>query len=161
LEELVEDAVNNEFGDVALDLYAGVGLFSLQLAKRFNRVLAVDADQAAVELARANVVANDLVNVEFHRSAVESWIRELLKTSRIRVDLLLLDPPRGGASETLSGIIELGPSRITYVSCDPTTLARDLRVLLVSGYEISRITALDLFPQTYHVETVVALARTC
>jgi 23S rRNA (uracil1939-C5)-methyltransferase len=160
LEQLVEDALNNQSGDVALDLYAGVGLFSLQLAKRFNRVIAVEADQAAVEFARANVAANGFVNIEFHQSAVESWITELLRTSRIRADLLVLDPPRGGASEVLSGLIELAPSRITYVSCDPTTLARDLRVLLVSGYEISGITALDLFPQTYHIETVAALVRT-
>jgi 23S rRNA (uracil1939-C5)-methyltransferase len=103
LEELVGEAVNNESGDVALDLYAGVGLFSLQLAKRFNRVIGVEADQAAVEFARENVAANGLVNIEFHQSAVESWITQLLSSSRIRADLLLLDPPRGGASDALPG----------------------------------------------------------
>jgi 23S rRNA (uracil1939-C5)-methyltransferase len=159
LEDLVEDAVGGESGDVAIDLYAGVGLFSVQLARSFNRVIGVEADRVAAEFANENVAANRLTNVEFHRSDVNSWLSRSIRTARIRADLLLLDPPRGGASEALSGIIELSPSRISYVSCDPTTLARDLRVFVGSGYEIARITAIDLFPQTYHVETIVALVR--
>jgi 23S rRNA (uracil1939-C5)-methyltransferase len=159
LEILVEEAVGTESGDVAIDLYAGVGLFSLQLARRFNRVVGVEADKTAAEFARDNVTANDLTNIEFHQSAVDSWLRRATSMSNMRADLVLLDPPRSGASEALSGIIELEPTRITYVACDPTTLARDLRMLTGSGYEIAGVTAVDLFPQTYHVETIVKLTR--
>jgi 23S rRNA (uracil1939-C5)-methyltransferase len=76
-----------------------------------------------------------------------------------RPDLLLLDPPRAGAANAMAHIIDINPTYISYVSCDPNTLARDLRILAGSGYKIARITALDLFPQTYHVETVAALYR--
>ncbi|HKA20863.1 MAG TPA: class I SAM-dependent RNA methyltransferase [Blastocatellia bacterium] len=159
LEELIEAAVGIESGNLAIDLYAGVGLFSIQLARRFNRVIGVEADKTSAEFGRENVTANGLTNIEFHQSAVDSWLKRANKTSRTRTDLMVLDPPRGGASEALSGIIESEPSRITYVSCDPTTLARDLRVLNGSGYDIAEVTAVDLFPQTYHIETIVKLAR--
>ena len=159
LEELVDESAGAESGDVAIDLYAGVGLFTIQLARRFNRVIGVEADTVAAEFARENISTNQLTNVEFHNSAVEIWLNNLIETKSPPPDLLLLDPPRNGAAEAIAHIVEANPSRIVYVSCDPTTLARDLRVLLNSGYELSRITAIDLFPQTYHVETVAALAR--
>ena len=159
LEDLIEAAVGVESGDLAIDLYAGVGLFSIQLARRFGRVIGVEADKTSVEFGRENVTANGLTNIEFHQSAVDSWLKRAIETSRMRADLVVLDPPRGGASEALHGIIELEPSRITYVSCDPTTLARDLRVLTGSGYDVAGVTAIDLFPQTYHVETIAKLVR--
>ena len=159
LEDLIEAAVGVESGDLAIDLYAGVGLFSIQLARRFNHVIGVEADKSSAEFGRENVAANGLTNVEFHQSAVDSWLKRAIK-ARMRADLVLLDPPRGGASEALPAVIELEPSRIIYVSCDPTTLARDLRVLTGSGYDIAGVTAVDLFPQTYHVETIASLVRT-
>ncbi len=159
LEELADEAVGTESGDVAIDLYAGVGLFTIQLARRFTRVIGVEADTATAEFASENISANRVTNVEFHNNAAEPWLRRLVQANAPAPDLMLLDPPRSGAAEAISHIVGLKPSRITYVSCDPTTLARDLRTLLDSGYEISRITAIDLFPQTYHVETVAALER--
>ena len=159
LEDLVDEAVGSESGEVAIDLYAGVGLFTIQLARRFNRVIGVEADTATADFARENISANRLTNVEFHNNAAEPWLKRLVEANAPAPDLMLLDPPRSGAAEAISHIVRLKPSRITYVSCDPTTFARDLRTLLDSGYEISRITAIDLFPQTYHVETVAALER--
>jgi 23S rRNA (uracil1939-C5)-methyltransferase len=159
LEELVDEAVSTESGDVAIDLYAGVGLFTIQLARRFNRVIGVEADTATAEFTRQNISANRVTNVEFNNDAAEPWLKRLAATNAPAPDLMLLNPPRIGALGAVSYVAALKPARITYVSCDPTTLARDLRKLLDSGYELSRITALDLFPQTYHVETVAALER--
>ena len=159
LENLIEAAVGAESGELAIDLYAGVGLFSIQLASRFNRVIGVESDKISAEFGFENVNANGLTNIEFHQSAVDAWLKRANKTSLMRADLVVLDPPRGGASEALPGIIELEPSRITYVSCDPTTLARDLRVLIGSRYDVTGVTAIDLFPQTYHIETIIKLTR--
>ncbi len=159
LDELVNEAVGETSGDLAIDLYAGVGLFTIQLARRFSRVIGVEADAAAAEFARENINANHSANVEFHNSKTEVWLKSFVEAKSPRPDLVLLDPPRTGAAEAITHIVGLKPTRITYVACDPTTLARDLRTLLDSGYELSRITAIDLFPQTYHVETVAALAR--
>ncbi len=159
LEHLIEEALGVESGDLAIDLYSGIGLFSIQLARRFDRVIAVEADKDTAEFARENITANGLTNIEFYQNTADLWLKRAIKGTRLRADLLVLDPPRGGASAALPGIIESGPSRITYVSCDPTTLARDLRVLTASAYEIADVTAVDLFPQTYHVETIVKLTR--
>ncbi|HLF83613.1 MAG TPA: class I SAM-dependent RNA methyltransferase, partial [Blastocatellia bacterium] len=159
LDELVNEAVGETSGDLAIDLYAGVGLFTIQLARRFSRVIGVEADTAAAEFARENINANQNANVEFHNSPAALWLKSFVEAKSPRPDLVILDPPRNGAAEAITHIVGLNPARITYVSCDPTTLARDLRTLLDSGHELTRITAIDLFPQTYHVETVAALER--
>ncbi len=159
LDELVDVVVGDASGDLAIDLYAGVGLFTIPLAQRFSQVIGVEADAAAAGFARENITANQNENVEFHNRPAEVWLRSFAETKAPPPDLILLDPPRSGAAESITHIVGLNPARITYVSCDPTTLARDLRTLLDSGYELTRITAIDLFPQTFHVETVAALAR--
>jgi 23S rRNA (uracil1939-C5)-methyltransferase len=158
LDELVDAACDGS-GELAIDLYAGVGLFTIQLARRFSRVIGVEADEAAATFARANIAANQYSNVEFHNGKTEAWLKSHAESKGPAPDLILLDPPRAGAAEAIVGVVALNPSRIVNVSCDPTTLARDLRSLLDSGYELTRITAIDLFPQTYHVETVAALER--
>ena len=160
LDDLIEEAVDNCSSgseDLALDLYAGVGLFTIQMARRFNRVIGVESDTRTAKFALQNIAANELTNVEFHTGSVVDWLKRYLDAEQVRPDLVLLDPPRNGAAESIALIAQLKARRITYVSCDPTTLARDLRLLLDSGYELTRITAIDLFPQTYHVETVAAL----
>lgn len=160
LDALIDEAVDGRASgpeDLALDLYAGVGLFTIQMARRFKRVIGVESDPRTAKFALKNIGANELTNVEFHTSSVESWLRRYLDAEPVRPDLVLLDPPRTGAAESIALVAQLKASLITYVSCDPATLARDLRILLDSGYELSRITAIDLFPQTYHVETVAAL----
>jgi tRNA/tmRNA/rRNA uracil-C5-methylase (TrmA/RlmC/RlmD family) len=157
LEHLVSEAVGEMSGDLAIDLYAGVGLFTIQLAKHFSRVIGVEVDTASAKFAAENIRANRISNVEFHTIAADAWLKNFVDTSPPQPDLLLLDPPRTGAAESIDQIVVLKPKRITYVSCDPATLSRDLRRLLDSGYELTGITAIDLFPQTYHVETVATL----
>lgn len=161
LGQLIDDAVGEESGELAVDLYAGVGLFTIPLARRFKRVIGVESDAEAAQFASENLTANRVFNVELHTSRAERWLQRLI-TDRATVDspdLVLLDPPRSGAAETVAYIAMLNPSRITYVSCEPPTLARDLRSLITSGYELTRVSGIDLFPQTYHVETVAALER--
>lgn len=161
LETLVAEAVAEYSGAVALDLYAGVGLFTIQLARRFGKVIGIESDRQAARFALENVSANNLLNVEFHNDRVKHWLDDFVTRRKASLpDFILLDPPRAGAAEALTRIAELKPQHISYVSCDPTTLARDLRELLDSGFELERVTALDLFPQTYHIETV-ALLRKC
>jgi 23S rRNA (uracil1939-C5)-methyltransferase len=157
LGELVDEAVGSESGDVAIDLYAGVGLFAIQLAQRFTRVIGVELDTDAAKFALANIAANGVGNVEFKTAVVEAWMKSFVETTAPSPDLIVLDPPRTGAAGALSQIVAAKPRRITYISCDPSTLARDLRKLVDSGYELIKVTAIDLFPQTYHVETVASL----
>lgn len=156
--QLVETALGGASGKSALDLYCGVGLFTLPLARKFERVCGVEANDRAIDAARKNIEQARIGNVEVFSDAVGEWLAENAdKTSD--TDFILLDPPRTGAErETIEKILEIRPREISYVSCDPSTLARDLRLLCVEGaYEIQTITVLDLFPQTHHVETVVRL----
>jgi 23S rRNA (uracil1939-C5)-methyltransferase len=162
VEELVAVALSHpacdEPGKVAVDLYAGVGLFSLQLARCFERVIAVEGNRPAVEHGTANARANHITNVQYEAVSVEAWLKYKAQSVQ-RPDLVLLDPPRAGAGQqVVSRLVALAPSAVTYVSCDPSTLARDLRLFADGGYEIDSITALDMFPQTFHVETVAHLS---
>jgi 23S rRNA (uracil1939-C5)-methyltransferase len=159
LDQLVDLAVGDASGDLAIDLYAGVGLFTIQLARRFNRVIGIEADSAAAEFGHENITVNKSGNIDFHHNSAEAWLKSVVEAKAPPPDLILLDPPRTGAAEAMTHILALNPAQVTYVSCDPTTLARDLRKLLDSGYSMSRITAIDLFPQTYHIETVAVLER--
>ena len=162
LADLVRSATGGESGALAVDLYAGVGLFAIPLARAFDRVVAVEGFAAAADLASANAAANGAANVEVLAVPVEDWLdrAELERAGAAGIDLVLLDPPRAGLGEAASRTLaDLGPSRIVYVSCDPTTLARDLRVLVDGGYRLESVEAFDLFPQTYHVETVARLSR--
>jgi 23S rRNA (uracil1939-C5)-methyltransferase len=143
---------------VAVDLYSGVGLFTLPLARRFRFVTAVEANPAATTFARHNVNEAGLTNVEVVNSRVGDWLLE--DAAGLTVDFLLLDPPRSGAEPSaIDGIIQIKPKQISYVSCDPATLARDLKILLAAGYSLDSVTAFDMFPQTHHVETVARLNR--
>lgn len=159
LDALIEEAVGSASGEFAIDLYAGVGLFTIQLARRFKKVIGVEADFKTTKHALANIEANNADNVEFYTSPADSWLKRFKAITSQSPNLLVLDPPRTGAAEAIPSITELSPRSISYVSCDPATLARDLRTLIDSGYKMSRISAIDLFPQTYHVETVVLLSR--
>ena len=154
IERLIELAVDGAEGENALDLFCGVGLFSLPLARKFVKVHGVEANEKAIEFAERNAENARLSNVEFFAENVGEWLTE---NDSQAIQFVLLDPPRTGADrETIDALLKLKPSQISYVSCDPATLARDLR-LLSETYSIESITALDLFPQTHHVETVVKL----
>ena len=155
--QVIGTAVGDSKGGIAFDLYSGVGLFTLPLARRFKTVLAVEEHPAASAMCRRNLDHADLGNAK----AVTRGVKEFLADNRTReVDFVLLDPPRVGTEKgVIKMLTKLRPRQISYVSCDPSILARDLRELLDAGYQIESITALDRFPQTHHVETVARLKR--
>lgn len=155
LPRLVEAALGDAAGAAALDLYCGVGLFTLPLARRFANVIAVEGSGLSAEFARRNAEAVGLANVEVHAMGAAQFLRS---AGAFDVDLVLLDPPRSGPEDgVIASIAAMRPRHISYVSCEPAILARDLRQLLGAGFTIDSITALDMFPQTHHVETVVHL----
>ncbi|MEP6924337.1 MAG: class I SAM-dependent RNA methyltransferase, partial [Pyrinomonadaceae bacterium] len=154
--QFVETAIGDANGNLALDLYCGVGLFALPLAKRFTKVLGIEGNQQSIEFARSNARQARLPNAKFEVAFVGEWLTK--NTDNLKSpDLVLLDPPRTGAERiTIASLLRLKPNQIVYVSCNPATLARDLQLLLESNvYKIEQITAFDFFPQTHHVETIV------
>ena len=145
-------------GKSAIDLYCGVGLFTLPLARRFERVIGVEGSERATEFARRNLEFAKLDNAEVLTSRVSDWMKQHARSFG-PLDFLLLDPPRAGAENAVvAGILALRPKRIAYVSCDPATLARDLKKLIAGGYSLDSIVAFDMFPQTHHIETVAHLS---
>jgi 23S rRNA (uracil1939-C5)-methyltransferase len=153
LDPLVEIAVGEERGAAAFDLFSGVGMFSLPLAARYERVVGVESDAVAMRYARTNARRNRVENAEFVQRGVDDWIRELPRGA----DRVLVDPPRGGLSAATRRIlVDRAPRRITYVSCHAAALARDLREIL-TAYLPRALALIDLFPQTGHMETVVQL----
>lgn len=156
LEPLMAEAIGDATGQAAIDLYCGVGLFTLPLARRFARVTGVEAHPRAVEFARRNVERAKLENVEIANLGVGDWVKH--SRSFEVLDFLLLDPPRVGCENAvIAGILAMRPRRIAYVSCDPATLARDLKKIIADDYSLDSIAAFDMFPQTHHVETVARL----
>lgn len=157
LELLIAAAIGDAKGNTAVDLYCGVGLFTLPLARRFARVVGVEAHPRAAEFARRNLDAAKLENVEVITARVGEWLGQHAEEFS-PVDFLLLDPPRTGCeNRDIAGILALRPAQISYVSCDPATLARDLKKLTAAGYSLASVAAFDMFPQTHHVETIVHL----
>ena len=157
LPQLIEAALGDAQGDAAIELYSGVGLFTLPLARRFARTIAIEDDADATQFARENLANAGLHNAQVVNADVGGLYENADNLDA--VDFLLLDPPRTGAeSRVIFGILKIKPKRISYVSCDPATLARDLKKLIAAGYEIQAIRAFDMFPQTHHVETVVHLS---
>jgi 23S rRNA (uracil1939-C5)-methyltransferase len=153
IDKLIATAIGDATGETALDLYSGVGLFTLPLARRFNKVIAVEEYGPAVDHARKN--ASEFDNIDITEKSVGRFLAE---RNSMSIDFALLDPPRSGTEKkTVLDLIRLRPTRLAYVSCDPSVLARDLRRFLDADYTIESITAIDLFPQTHHVETVVHL----
>ncbi len=153
MDRLVESAVGGAEGEFALDLYAGVGLFSIPLAKRFRETIAVEAGAGPARDLEANS-AQAGVNLRVERKTAERFLQSLER----RPDFALLDPPRAGiGAEVVKQLARLKPPRVSIVACDPVTLARDLAGLAQAGYAIESVTLIDLFPQTYHFETAVRL----
>lgn len=158
-EAAISDSKEETKGESAIDLYCGVGLFTLPLARRFERVIGVEGSTRATEFARRNLDFAELNNAEVETARVSDWMKQHARAFG-PVDFLLLDPPRAGAENAvIAGILALRPARIAYVSCDPATLARDLKKLIASGYALDSVVAFDMFPQTHHVETVVHLRK--
>jgi 23S rRNA (uracil1939-C5)-methyltransferase len=151
--ELAREVADNESGgELALDLYAGVGLFSTPLARKFRHLIAVESNPAAVRDLEANAGGA----IEIRTVDVEQFLQKFKDTP----DLVVLDPPRAGlGTDAAKRLAAIAPERITYVSCEPPTLARDLAMLRNGGYEIFDLHLFDLFPQTFHMETVAKLGR--
>lgn len=150
LPELVRTAVGAWQGEEAVELYAGVGLFTLPLAKRYKSVVAVEGDRVAARYARRNSQRYRLSGVSVQVTAVQSWVRQMGEG----VDRVLVDPPRAGLpARVRKALLDSGPSRLTYVSCHAGTMARDLREL-ADLFRVEKLTFLDMFPQTGHMEIV-------
>ena len=159
-------------GETVWDLYCGIGTISLFLAQKAGMVYGVEIIPQAIDDARKNAEINGIENAEFFVGKAEEvlprWYRENEgaeaglrgEGSRGRADVIVVDPPRKGCDEALlDTIVKMQPERVVYVSCDPATLARDLKVLCGKGYELERVRAVDMFPMTVHVETVVLLSQ--
>lgn len=159
VDALVDRVLGDAQGALAWDLFAGVGLFARQLASRFARVVAVESAPSAAaalvhNLAGASAEAIRATTLDFLRSALAEG------SNGFTPDLIVLDPPRTGLdAETTALLAQIAAPGLVYVSCDPTTLARDLRPLLASGYSIEELALADLFPQTFHIETIARLRR--
>lgn len=152
LVSLVSTYLNPEPDSVVLDAYCGVGTFGLSLATKAKQVIGIESNAAAIADARAN--ATDMDNVVFVHGPVE----ETIPTLDVTAPLVVIDPPRTGLDKkALSALVNLAPVRIVYVSCDPATLARDVKRLLGSGYHLREVQPTDMFPQTYHIECVAVL----
>ncbi|MFL6429018.1 MAG: 23S rRNA (uracil(1939)-C(5))-methyltransferase RlmD [Acidobacteriaceae bacterium] len=151
---LVEEVAAQRSGSIAWDLYAGVGLFAQALAQRFEQVIAVESSAAST----ADLARN--LHGARHKRIAKDTLRFLQSPPAPRPDLVVVDPPRAGlGTEVCQRLAAAQPRQIVYVSCDPSTLARDLRTLQPSGYRPTALTLIDLFPQTFHLETVATLER--
>jgi 23S rRNA (uracil1939-C5)-methyltransferase len=154
LVEIVERYLEPRAGDVLLDAFSGVGTFGLALAARVARVIAIEESKDALNDARANAV--EFTHIEFKRGQVEDVLPKL----ETKIDLVVADPPRAGiAPPALEALIARAPRVIAYVSCDPATLARDARRLIEGGYRLVEVQPVDMFPQTYHIESVSRFVR--
>ena len=149
IDRLVDCAIGEEEGEAAVDLYAGVGLFASRLAKHFEKVTAIESGLGAFGDLQHNVL-----NIGSYNTTTEEYLSALNE----KPDLILADPPRAGLGKhAVRDLVRIQAPRLTIVSCDPATLARDLQGLLAGGYKIGKMTLVDLFPQTFHIETVVHL----
>ena len=160
VEQLVRLACGDASGELAWDLFAGAGLFSRALAERFGRVVAVEAgDAAAADLAVAAKGGKGRPAFEAVHAATLEFLRAR-ELQRERPELIVLDPPRAGVGADAAAVLaRVGAAQLVYVSCDPVTLARDLAVLTRQTYRVESVDMIDLFPQTFHIETVVRLTR--
>jgi 23S rRNA (uracil1939-C5)-methyltransferase len=155
IDRMAELAIGDVQGETALDLYAGVGLFSLLLGKRVAKVTAVESGSAAIRDLQFNAERAG-VAMDARQSSVDAFLEGFTATP----DFVLADPPRSGLGKTVvAHLARLAPPRLTIVACDPATLARDLAGLVNAGYRIDGVTMIDLFPQTFHIEAIVYLSR--
>jgi 23S rRNA (uracil1939-C5)-methyltransferase len=154
VDDLVKTAAGRAKGKAALDLYAGVGLFTLALSSNFEDVIAVESSPHAF----GDLKHNAPRNVKPTRATTEEFLQK--RGDKLAVDFVLVDPPRAGLGDkAAAALCNTSASQVTFVSCDPATLSRDLRVLLESGFKVEQAHLFDLFPQTAHMETVLHLVR--
>ena len=145
--------------ETVLDLYCGIGNFALPLAMKANTVIGIESGYSAIEDAKANAELNGLKNTEFIADDMQKGLKTLLQR-KVRADVIVLDPPRAGATlKTLERVLAFVPQKIIYVSCNPSTLARDLKYFHLFGFRLDRLQPVDMFPYTYHIECVAEMVR--
>ena len=160
LVELVRSGLHLQPDDVLVDAYAGVGVIAILLAPYVRRAIAIEESAAAVKDGAANAECID--NVEFIQQRTEDALADLIALCDLDgpPDSVVLDPPRVGCHpQALDSLVSLGPEKVAYVSCDPQSLTRDLDILVQGGYEVVEVQPVDMFPQTYHIESVTIMRR--
>ena len=147
-------------GETVWDLYCGIGTISSFLAQKVGKVYGVEIIPEAIDDARANAERNGIKNVEFFVGKAEEVLPEQYEKNQVYADVIVVDPPRKGCdSVCLDTILKMAPKKVVYVSCDSSTLARDVKYLCENGYEVKRVRPVDMFPMSGHVETVCRLDR--
>lgn len=160
LYDIALDYANLTGDEVVWDLYCGIGTISLFLAQKAKQVYGVEIIPQAIEDARKNAEINHIHNARFYVGAAEDVLPRAYKEDKIYADVIVVDPPRKGCDQTLlDTILAMAPKRVVYVSCDPATLARDLKYLCEKDYKLEKVRAVDQFSHSVHVETVALLVR--
>lgn len=156
--EIVRRLADFHGPEQVLDLYCGNGNFSLPVAGLVSQVTGIEEYAGSIAAARVNCTSNGITNAEFICADAAAGIRRLADDGR-RFDTIILDPPRTGAAEAMPEICRLNPDAIIYISCDPSTMARDCGMLIGNGYDVKECVPLDMFPQTFHIESVTLLQK--
>lgn len=145
--------------ETVLDLYCGIGNFAIPLSKPAGAVIGIESGYSAIEDAKANAELNGIANAEFIADDMQKGLKTLMER-KMRSEVIVLDPPRSGATlKTLERVLAFVPRKIVYVSCNPSTLARDLKFFHLFGFRLDRLRPVDMFPYTYHIECVAEMVR--
>ena len=157
----VLEFANLKGNETVIDAYCGIGTISLFLAQKAEKVYGVEIVPSAIENAKENAKLNNIENAKFLVGKSEDIVPELYKVKGIKPNVMVVDPPRKGCDESLLKLmLDINPEKIVYVSCDSATLARDLKILCSSdNYTVKKVQPVDMFPHSYHVETVVLLSK--
>ena len=145
--------------EIVVDAYSGIGTMTLALAEEAKKIYGVEIVAPAIENARTNAADNGIENVEYEVADAGDWLVEKAKEG-MAIDVVVVDPPRKGlAKEFIEAVLEIQPEKMVYVSCNPSTLARDLGLLSEGGYTVEKVQPVDMFPQTHHIESVTLLTK--
>jgi 23S rRNA (uracil1939-C5)-methyltransferase len=159
LYEKAKDYLDLKNTDVILDLYCGIGSISIYIANEVKRVYGVEVAEESIKDARTNARLNKINNIEFTTGKAEETLPFLIERG-IEANKVIVDPPRKGCDKkVLDAIVKINPEKIVYVSCNPTTLARDLKILVENGYKVVEVQPIDMFPHTAHIESVTLLEK--
>lgn len=159
LYKTAKDFLDGSKDDIVYDLYSGIGTISLFIAEDVKKVIGIESVSAAVDNAKENARLNNIGNAEFHKGNAEELFPSMIEKG-FKGNKIILDPPRKGCEkELLDAIIKLQPDRIVYVSCNPSTLARDLKILVEGGYKVREVQPVDMFPHSAHIEVVTLLVK--
>ncbi|MDP6727982.1 MAG: methyltransferase domain-containing protein, partial [Gammaproteobacteria bacterium] len=146
--------------DKVMDLFCGIGNFTLPIARYAKSVVGIEGDKGLIDRAKENTQRNGLVNVSFYKADLFEDVRGFEWFRNKRYNKALIDPARSGAIEIVELLLEMGVNRVVYVSCNPATLARDAAKLVELGYTLEQAGVMDMFPQTAHVESIALFVKT-